>query len=120
MHLTAEQALAAADEVKPGDPRPFAGVPIAIKDLVALTARRPHALRHARARRLRARRATRTRTAACATPGAIMVGKTSTPEFGILPVTEPERVRPDAQPVGHEPHARRVVGRQRRGGRRPA
>ena len=36
--LTAEQALAAADEVEAGDPRPFAGVPIAIKDLVALTA----------------------------------------------------------------------------------
>src|SRR4051794_16683592 len=36
--LTADQALAAADQIQAGDPRPFAGVPIAIKDLVALTA----------------------------------------------------------------------------------
>ena len=28
-----ENALATADAIEPGDPRPFAGVPIAIKDL---------------------------------------------------------------------------------------
>src|SRR3954468_5092120 len=29
-HVHAEEALAAADAVKPGDPRPFAGVPLAV------------------------------------------------------------------------------------------
>jgi amidase len=94
---TAEQALAAADEVKPGDPRPFAGVPIAIKDLIALTAgvRTTFGMRAAgdfvpkedthTYRRLR-------------DAGLIMVGKTSTPEFGILPVTEPHRFGPTRNP----------------------
>jgi len=35
-HVHAEEALAAADAVKPGDPRPFAGVPVAIKTEVAV------------------------------------------------------------------------------------
>ena len=35
--LSAERALAEADAVEPGDDRPLAGVPIAVKDLVALT-----------------------------------------------------------------------------------
>src|SRR5436190_19669118 len=35
--LCEERALAEADAVEPGDPRPLAGVPIAVKDLVALT-----------------------------------------------------------------------------------
>src|SRR5215469_11598678 len=34
--LDAEGALAAADAIKPGDSRPFAGVPIAIKELNAV------------------------------------------------------------------------------------
>ena len=34
--VDADRALAAADAVAPGDPRPFAGVPIAIKDLTAV------------------------------------------------------------------------------------
>ena len=97
VHLTAEQALAAADEVEAGDPRPFAGVPIAIKDLVALTAGVPTRFGMRASgdwippedshtyRRLRE-------------SGAIMVGKTSTPELGILPVTEPERFGPSRNP----------------------
>ena len=32
VHVDPEGALAAADAVGPGDPRPFAGVPIAMKD----------------------------------------------------------------------------------------
>src|SRR3954447_24914029 len=95
--LTAEHALAAADEVEPGDPRPFAGVPIAIKDLVALTAgvRTSFGMRATSDfvpsedthtyRRLR-------------DAGLIMVGKTNTPEMGILPVTEPERFGPTRNP----------------------
>lgn len=94
---TAEQALAAADAVEAGDPRPFAGVPIAIKDLVALTAGVrttfgmsatgdyvPDHDTHTY-RRLRE-------------SGAIMVGKTNTPEMGILPVTEPARFGPSRNP----------------------
>jgi amidase len=97
VHVTAEQALAAADEVKAGDTRTFAGVPIAIKDLLALTAGVrttfgsnamgdwvPSVDSHSY-RRLR-------------DAGAIMVGKTNTPELGILPVTEPERFGPTRNP----------------------
>ena len=95
--VTAEAALAAADDVRPGDPRPLAGVPIAIKDLVALTAGVrttfgmsamgdfvPEQDTHTY-RRLR-------------DAGAIMVGKTNTPEMGILPVTEPVRFGPSRNP----------------------
>src|SRR5215469_7522112 len=34
--VTADEALAVADSIQPGDPRPFAGVPIAIKELNAV------------------------------------------------------------------------------------
>jgi amidase len=97
VHLTADEALAAADAIKPGDERPFAGVPIAIKDLLALTAGVPTRFGMRASgdyvpsedshtyRRLRE-------------SGAIMVGKTSTPELGILPITEPERFGPTRNP----------------------
>ena len=86
---SAHRALAEADAVAPGDPRPLAGVPIAVKDLALTEGLRtcfgsrasgdftPEA-DAAVVRRLRG-------------AGAIVVGKTSTPELGILPVTEPER-----------------------------
>src|SRR5690242_13935226 len=35
-YIDREGALAAADAIKPGDPRPFAGVPTAIKELNAV------------------------------------------------------------------------------------
>src|SRR5947209_1302256 len=31
-HVASDAAIAAAQQVRPGDPRPFAGVPIAVKD----------------------------------------------------------------------------------------
>src|SRR3954453_5296413 len=86
----AERALAEADAVQPGDSRPLAGVPIAIKDLIAMTegVRTTQGMEamgdwvpatdSATVRKLRA-------------AGAIVVGKTNTPELGILPVTEPDR-----------------------------
>jgi amidase len=91
-----DAALAAADDVRPGDGRPFAGVPIAIKD-TAEVAGWPYTLGSQIfgdfvpeydtfvVRRLRE-------------AGFVLVGKTSLPEFGILPVTEPRRFGPTRNP----------------------
>ena len=93
----AERALAEAAAIEPGDERPLAGVPIAIKDLIAWTAgiRTTNGMAamgeyvpdedSATVRKLRA-------------AGAIIVGKTNTPELGILPVTEPDRFGPSRNP----------------------
>ncbi len=97
VHVMAEQALAAADAIEPGDPRPFAGVPMAVKDLLGMVEGEPMRMGTAALegfvapidtatiRRLRG-------------SGAIFVGKTSTPEFGILPVTEPDAFGPTRNP----------------------
>lgn len=95
--LDAERALHAADQVAPGDERPFAGVPIAIKDLFTSVA----GIRQSQGsdffgdftpdhdtsvvRRLKA-------------AGFVIVGVTKSPEFGILPVTEPRRFGPARNP----------------------
>jgi amidase len=92
-----ERALADADAIESADPRPLAGVPIAIKDIGPLT----EGIRTtfgsavsgdwvppfdtAIVKKLRA-------------AGAVIVGKTSTPEFGITPVTEPARFGPTRNP----------------------
>jgi amidase len=95
--VDADNALAAADAVKAGDTRPFAGVPLAIKDLFAPVA----GLRMAQGSDLlgdftpdydyglvrRFKEA-----------GFVIVGKTQTPEFGITPVTEPRRFGPACNP----------------------
>jgi len=95
-----ERARAEADAIKPGDPRPLAGVPVAIKDLIVLTEGLPTTngsrslgdwapdVDSAPVARLRA-------------AGAIVVGKTNTPEWGARPVTEPERYGPARNP--HDP-----------------
>jgi amidase len=91
------RALAEADAIGPGDERPLAGVPIAVKDLIALTEgiRTTNGMAamgdwvpeidSATVRKLRE-------------AGAIVVGKTNTPEMGILPVTEPDRFGPSRNP----------------------
>jgi amidase len=95
--VATERALADADAIESGDPRPLAGVPIAIKDIGPLT----EGIRTtfgsavsgdwvppfdtAIVKKLRA-------------AGAVIVGKTSTPEFGITPVTEPARFGPTRNP----------------------
>jgi amidase len=88
-HVAADAALAAAEAIGPGDPRPFAGVPIAIKDNRAV-AGMPLTMgsdlftgivpRHDSfcVRRLR-------------DAGFVIVGKTTMPEMGILPTTETRR-----------------------------
>jgi amidase len=93
----AERALAEADAIEPGDERPLAGVPIAIKDLITWTEgiRTTNGMAamgdwvpdtdSATVRKLRA-------------GGAIIVGKTNTPELGIPPVTEPDRFGPARNP----------------------
>ena len=43
--------------------------------------------------------------------GAVVVAKSNTPEFGAGGADLQRGVRRDPEPVGHEPHVRRVVGR---------
>ncbi len=88
-HVAHESALRDADAIAAGDPRPFAGVPIAIKDNRAV-AGMPLTMcsdlfsdvvpQHDSflVRRLR-------------DAGFVIVGKTLLPEMGILPTTEPRR-----------------------------
>ena len=87
VEVDAERALEAADAIEPGDERPFAGVPIAIKSNTPvaglcmnfgsnfLEGHRPHHNAYL-VRRLRE-------------AGFVVVGTTNMPEFGILPTTEP-------------------------------
>jgi amidase len=94
--VDAEGAMAAAAEIGPGDPRPFAGVPIAIKNNRAVAGLRltqgcrlmegfvaPYD--HNVVRRLRA-------------AGFVVVGTTTLPEYGILPVTEAAIFGPTRNP----------------------
>jgi amidase len=88
-HVAHERALAVARTVGPGDPRPFAGVPIAIKDNRPVTGMPLTMCSDLFAdyvpdhdafcvRRLRE-------------AGFVIVGKTALPEMGILPTTESRR-----------------------------
>jgi amidase len=95
--VDAEGALAAADAVEPNDERPFAGVPIAIKDIGPAWAGKPLTfgshlfgdftppVHGSVVQRL-------------LDAGFIPVGKTNAPEFGILNVTEPRRYGPTRNP----------------------
>jgi amidase len=95
-HVAGDSALAAAAEVRSGDPRPFAGVPIAIKDNRPVAGMpitmcsdlfgdfvAPHDAFSVR--RLRE-------------AGFVIVGKTALPEMGILPTTESRRFGPTRNP----------------------
>jgi len=99
VEVDAERALAAADEIEPGDTRAFAGVPIAIKANVPveglcmnfgskfLEGHRPGHSAYL-VRRLRE-------------AGFVVVGVTNMPEFGILPTTEPRHTGPTRNPWDH-------------------
>ena len=92
-----EGALEAADAIGAGDERPFAGVPIALKDLGTATEGMPQnngsrlfegytpGYDGNVARRLKA-------------AGFVIVGRTQSPEMGILPTTEPVRFGPARNP----------------------
>ena len=96
MQVDAERALATAGEIGPGDERPFAGVPIAIKNNRAveglrltngcsLMAEYVADYDHNVTRRLRA-------------AGFVIVGTTTLPEYGILPVSEARMFGPTRNP----------------------
>src|SRR5829696_4090023 len=91
-----EDALAAADEVSSGDERPFAGVPVAIKNNKPVKGKRltfgasftgDFVPGHDAfvVRRLRE-------------AGFVIVGSTKLPEYGVLPVTEPKDFGPTRNP----------------------
>jgi amidase len=94
--IFAEAALAEADGIAKGDPRPFAGVPIAIKNNRAVAGKRltfaasffgdflAPADDNVVARFKRA--------------GFVVVGTTTLPEYGILPTTETSRFGPTRNP----------------------
>ena len=95
-HVDADGALAQAARIGAGDERPFAGVPIAIKDNQPVAGMPltfgsgfmpefvPPSDSHV-VRRLRE-------------AGFVIVGKTTLPEFGILPVSEATRFGPTRNP----------------------
>ena len=95
--VDADGALAAADAIGSGDERPFAGVPIAIKDLTApvagLVMSQGSELFGDYTPDYDAYVVRRFREA-----GFVIVGKTSSPELGIIPVTEPRRFGPTRNP----------------------
>jgi len=96
VEVDADRALEAADAIEPGDERPFAGVPIAIKSNMPVAGLcmnfgsrflKGHRPGHSSylVRRLRE-------------AGFVVVGTTNMPEFGILPTTEPRHSGPTRNP----------------------
>jgi amidase len=96
VQVDADGAMAVAAQIGPGDERPFAGVPIAIKNNRAVAGLRltqgctlmrdfVAAYDHSVVARLRA-------------AGFVIVGTTKLPEYGILPVTEPRVHGPARNP----------------------
>ena len=95
--VDAERALETAETIGAGDERPFAGVPMAIKDLYCPVAGLPMTqgselfgdftpdYDSALVRRFR-------------DAGFVLMGKVNTPELGIPPVTEPVRNGPTRNP----------------------
>ena len=115
---TRERALAAADEIGRGDSRPFAGVPIAIKAQRA-GRRLLHELRLALPRRPPARPQ---RLPRAPPEGGGLRGRRRHEPAGVRDPADHRAApqRPDAQPVGPDAHAGRLVGRLGGRGRRPA
>jgi amidase len=96
VQVDAEGALAAAEQIQAGDERPFAGVPIAIKNNrpvkglrltygCPLMAEHVASYDHNVTRRLR-------------DAGFVIVGTTTLPEYGILPVSEASIFGPTRNP----------------------
>jgi len=96
VHVDPEGALAAADAIAQGDERPFAGVPIAIKDGAPAKGWPMSAGSDLFGDFIPQHDAFVVRRIRDA--GFVPVGKTNLPEFGILPVTEPRRHGPTRNP----------------------
>jgi amidase len=95
-HVAHDAALAAADEIRAGDPRPFAGVPIAIKDnrpVQGMPITMGSDLFGGLVANHDAHLVRRIKEA-----GFVIVGKTALPEMGILPTTESRRHGPTSNP----------------------
>jgi amidase len=94
--VDAERALATAEEIRPGDERPFAGVPIAIKN------NRPvQGLRLTYGCSLMAENLCdydHNITSRLKQAGFVIVGTTTLPEYGILPVSEARLFGPTRNP----------------------
>jgi len=94
--IDGERALAVAGSLEPGDPRPFAGVPTAVKDI---TPSADHTLTMGSdlfgdfSPGFDANAIRRLREA-----GLVIVGQTTTPELGIVNVTEGRRYGPTRNP----------------------
>jgi amidase len=96
VEVDAERALLAAEQIGPGDERPFAGVPIAIKNLRAVKGLRftygcslmaDHVPDHDHNSVRRLKEA-----------GFVIVGTTTLPEYGILPTSEARLFGPTRNP----------------------
>ncbi len=96
VEIDGERALATADEIKPGDERPFAGVPIAIKNnrpvsglkfTIGCSLMGDHVADydHNVVRRFKE-------------AGFVIVGTTTLPEYGILPTSEARLFGPTHNP----------------------
>jgi amidase len=87
LEVDGERAMAAAAEIEPGDERPFAGVPIAIKGNIPVEG----LCMNFGSRFLEGHRADHTAymVRRLRDAGFVVVGSTNLPEFGILPTTEP-------------------------------
>lgn len=98
IHRRFERALAEADTVRPEE-QPFAGVPIVVKDLDGTLAGEPY---HAGTRHLRDHDYRATVTSwlfqRLIDAGFIIIGKTNTPELGLIPSTEPVAYGPTHNP----------------------
>ncbi|MGH2894137.1 MAG: amidase family protein, partial [Solirubrobacteraceae bacterium] len=95
-HVAHESALDAARAIGTGDPRPFAGVPIAVKDnraVAGMPLTMCSDLFGDYVARSDAYLVRRLRDA-----GFVIVGKTTLPENGILPTTESRRFGPTGNP----------------------
>jgi amidase len=91
-----ERALEEAGRICPGDPRPLCGVPFGVKDLFAAT----EGLRttHGSAAFDWVARHDAPHVRGLRDAGAILIGKTNTPELGLRAVTEPARHGPTRNP----------------------
>lgn len=86
----ADRALATAAEIKPGDTRPFAGVPTAIKDIGAMLEGYPFTCGSGLFGDFKAPMDSAV-TRRIKDSGFVITGKTNLPEMGILPVSESAR-----------------------------